>query len=351
MLAQIGSLDQREGRMSASTEINRGFTLMELMVTIAAIALLLGFLLPAVSAARESARRMQCSNHLRQMGIGLHSYEVSFKKFPPGYTSDRAGGVDGGGWGWGAVLLDFIDQEPLSKRLSVVTRSLYDVGSDPDTAPLLTLTLPLYLCPSDAGGDLPHPHRSIPVSSWMAVSSSKKSRVLLAHVFPPPPPRPGGDLPTKGFAKSNYVGSLGNGWKAARSEWRDSDFEGNGMFGRNTRIRISLVLDGLSNTIAMGERSMRNYAAVWPGVEFQDGCGFRGNQMLLGTAFYPINDAAKDINYDCDGQGSANYSSYHAGGANFMFADGSVHFLSQAIDRSTFGTLAQRNDGHSTNGF
>ncbi|HBE69809.1 MAG TPA: hypothetical protein DDW52_16815, partial [Planctomycetaceae bacterium] len=161
---------------------------------------------------------------------------------------------------------------------------------------------------------------------------------------PEPEPIP---IPIR-LAKSNYVGNHGNHWKLRNAEWADSDFRGNGLFGRNSSIRSTAILDGSSNTIALGERCMRNYAAIWAGTNSWQLCGFTDNQMVLGTAFYPINDAPAEHNIDCDGRGSANFSSFHAGGATFVFADGSVHFLANTIEsgpNGVFHRLAQRNDG------
>lgn len=106
-----------------------------------------------------------------------------------------------------------------------------------------------------------------------------------------------------------------------------------------------MIFDGVSSTIAIGERSIQNYAAVWVGGNSWQGCGFADNQMVLGTTFYPINDPPLSLNLDCDGQGSANFSSYHEAGSHFLFADGSVHFLTEQIDRDLLRKLADRDDG------
>lgn len=347
------NLIKQGGRIRNWVQVRRGLTLIELIVTVAVVAGLVGLLLPAVSAAREAARRAQCTNNLRQIGIALHAYESVFKNFPAGYVADMKSSRDGRSWGWGALLLDFIEQSPLENRLDTRRRSLDSVASDVATVSFLRTSVHVYRCPSDVGDELSHPFRSLTIdasiasASWMRFDSS----AMLAHVFPPPVNDPNTVSMSGRIAKSNYVGSIGGLWKSQRAEWGSDEFKGNGLFGRNSSVSTSQIVDGSSSTIAVGERCMRNYAAVWAGTDSSLGCGFRANQMVLGTAFYAINEAPIGQNFDCDGLGSANFSSYHVGGANFVFADGSVHFLSQVIDRHTFSNLAQRNDGESVSGY
>jgi len=344
----------------------RGLTLIELLVVFAIVGVLGAVILPAVSAAREAARRMQCSSHLRQIGIAMHAYHEVHSTFPAGHVADLESGRDGRSWGWGALLLPFIDQRPLSDQLNTVRRSFDSVASDDATLGPLQTNVSVYRCPSDSGDEQSHPYRSIIVTRLVypgSTSSRGFPRVsfLPAHLppVPPPPPPPPTPPPVQPevisfavqLAKSNYVGSIGSQWKSRRTEWNDGDFRGNGLFGRNSDLSIAKIFDGASKTLAVGERCSRNYAAAWAGTNSWQRCGFADNQMVLGTAFYPINDAPVDQNIDCDGRGSANFSSYHGGGANFLFADGSVHFLSEQIGRRVFRQLAERGDGEKLNDF
>lgn len=337
--------------------LRTGLTLIELLVAIAVVGILVALLLPAVSSAREAARKTQCANQLRQIGIGLHGYHDLLATFPSGYVADVDSGSDGKSWGWGALLLPFVEERTLSDQLTVTKRSFDEVASDYRRARFLRTNVSLYRCPSDPGDGLSHRFRSIivplavarPPFAGTGVAAQLQQIGPLAHIYIPPSAE---EVPlATRIAKSNYVGSLGNRWKPERRSWRNTDFEGNGLFGRNSKVSISKVLDGTSKTLAVGERSMRNYAAVWAGGNSWQGCGFGDNQMVLGTAFYPINDAPIGENIDCDGRGSANFSSYHYGGANFLYADGSVHFLPQQVDHGVFQNLAQRDDGDNVGDF
>ncbi|MEM6690460.1 MAG: DUF1559 domain-containing protein [Planctomycetota bacterium] len=343
MLARLISVRER---VFSQRHFQQGFTLIELIVSIAVVGILIGLMLPAVSEARQTARRMQCSSHLRQIGIGLHSYHNVHSSFPAGHLAHLERGRDGKSWGWGALLLPYIEKQALSQRLDTSRRSFDAIASDLANAHLIQTSIGIYRCPSDPGDDLSHAYRSIIVSGPAASSGSSsltQEDSHRAHIFTPPN---GGGAPMAiRVAKSNYVGSFGNKWKTQRYSWDSEDFEGNGLFGRNSSVRFSDVFDGSSFTLAIGERSIRNYAAVWAGGNSWLGCGFGDNQMVIGTAFYPINDPPVSTNIDCNGRGSANFSSYHHGGANFLFADGSVHFIRQELDEVVFRNLSQRDDG------
>jgi prepilin-type N-terminal cleavage/methylation domain-containing protein len=128
----------------------RGFTLIELLVVIAIIAVLIGLLLPAVQAAREAARRAQCSNNLKQFGLAMHSYHSVQNTFPPGYitaiVNDAAAPETGPGWGWGVMILNDLEQRPLYQSINFNLQI-----TDPGSVTARMTNLSVFLCPSNVG--------------------------------------------------------------------------------------------------------------------------------------------------------------------------------------------------------
>jgi prepilin-type N-terminal cleavage/methylation domain-containing protein len=125
---------------------DRGFTLIELLVVIAVVGILTALLLPAVQGARDAARRTECVNNLKQLGVALHTYDGAYRVFPPGYVSnfDASGNDTGPGWGWSALLLPQIEQKPLfdSANFSLPIEDSSNQTSRPTR-------IAVYLCPSD----------------------------------------------------------------------------------------------------------------------------------------------------------------------------------------------------------
>jgi prepilin-type N-terminal cleavage/methylation domain-containing protein/prepilin-type processing-associated H-X9-DG protein len=274
----------------------RGFTLIELLVVVAIIALLIGLLLPAVQKVREIAIRIQCENNLKQIGLAMQTYHDGHLAFPPGY---RASGPysDGAndttpGWGWGAFILPYVEQD-------TVYRSL-DFNSPVQTCPAIQTRIKTYICQADMAPD------AFPVTDGFG------STICLA-------------------APSSYAACVGG------DETGTTDQVGLGIFFRNSQVTMSDIRDGTSNTILIGERAWANANGIWAGT-IQRGVLRRGAsnpcQPNIPGAWYPaatlvlahahLNNALRDP----DGSaGMDDFSSTHPGGANFVFADGSVHFL------------------------
>jgi prepilin-type N-terminal cleavage/methylation domain-containing protein/prepilin-type processing-associated H-X9-DG protein len=296
-----------------------GFTLIELLVVIAIICVLIGLLLPAVQAAREAARRAQCLNNLKQFGLALHNYHGMFDTFPPGYVSNTQGnqpnGVDvGPGWGWGAMLLNHLEQAPL---FNAVNFSLST--TDPGSQTVRRTGPSTFLCPSDPGGRRP--------------------------------------LTIKDGSGNTLVGDLAAGqYVAVAGQWEPEEFpaQNTGLFYRNSRISIRDVTDGTSTTLMAGERSQNVASATWVGmVPFGLSCNNptwpvqdceASNVLVLGHTGPSPDEQWIDVPNNKKA-GADDFHSLHPGGCNFLFGDGSVRFVKETINPSVFSYLATRAGG------
>ena len=279
----------------------KAFTLVELLVVIAIIGILVALLLPAVQAARESARRMSCHNNQKQIGLALHSYHDAFRALPMGwiglvapYGRPDANGEPG--WGWAAHLLPFMDRKNVAETINDVL-PITDAANQAarDTA------LPSYVCPSDA--------RYKPFFDLKDTGGS-----VLATV------------PT-----ANYVGVFGT------MELEDCETlapglqcRSDGIFYHNSTTRFSEITDGLSSTLMVGERSSLRKFSTWLGaVPKAD----ESHARILGIADHIPNTPGAHLD---------DFGSYHPAGTNFVFADGSVRLVTESIDLRVYQGLATR---------
>lgn len=309
-------------KMERNPVVRTGFTLIELLVVIAIIAVLIALLLPAVQQAREAARRSQCKNNLKQIGLALHNYHDVYGTFPPGSVTQTADPEYGPlssstvdrnieSWGWGAFLLPYIDQAPLYQAAGIGVGSLLQDMADP----YAMTPLSAYRCPSDVGPQLRRPSE---FADW---------------------------------ATSNYKASMGHrrGPALADAQAGDAaiDAIATGVFWRDRVRRMRDITDGTSNTVLIGEvkweqvDSKNSTAGVWAGAKR----GFGGNNAkdLFGNGRGAINHTSTVFN-----QISESFASNHTGGAHFVLGDGSVRFVSENIDYRTGGSSDNLTDVDST---
>ena len=289
----------------------RAFTLIELLVVIAIIGVLVALLLPAVQAAREAARRSQCVNNLKQIGLALHNYESSNQTLPPGYVSafDSTGTDLGTGWGWASMMLPQLE---LSTGFAALN-FLQNIEL-PGNQTVRLVIFNVFLCPTD---------RVDP--SWPAVDrdylTGAPTRVICQ------------------IAPSNYVGMNGVS---------EPGPDGEGVFFRNSQIAFRDITDGLSQTLAVGERSHFLGPATWTG-SVTGALLYDGDGDMVGT---PVVETGPGMVLGHSGEGAgpgANRSepnqfySLHPGrGVNFLFADGHVAFLKATMNYKTYVALSTR---------
>ena len=303
----------------------RGFTLIELLVVIAIIAVLVALLLPAVQASREAARRAHCTNNLKQLGLALANYQLTHNGYPPGYVSvyDNINRVENGtGWGWGSMALPQMEQSNLYNSIN------FNVPiTDPTQLTARTTPIGMLLCPSD----------SMP-RTWTADSGTaafRKGYVFFAS------------QPICDVAGANYTGMFGIG---------EPGVDGEGIFFRNSFVRLVDITDGLSQTACAGERAMKTsygrgfstWVGAAPGAQLwscvpdpndsdggvcrhEDGSGMTLGHTGEGNGF-PGSDNS-DVNQ---------FTSQHGKGANFLFCDGHVRYLRHEMNYAVYKALSTR---------
>ena len=293
--------------ISQHTRFRRGFTLIELLVVIAIIAILIALLLPAVQQAREAARRIECKNHLKQIGLALHNYHDVHNVFPSGWIAVDAGipSAHGGtsGVGWGAMILPQMEQNN--------TYQLFNSAlplTDPANAAFLRVQIKAYKCPSD------------PKPDYFKLNQEGSSTIIA-------------ELPT-----ANYLGVFGpeslddcENSPGTLPVMSDGTCKGGGMFYHNSSVRMRDLTDGTSQTLMTGERKTKtdlNWFSSWPGMIAE---GEEAFQRVCGSADHTPNHPSAHFD---------DFSSQHVGGAQFCLGDGSVHFISENIDGGIYRSLA-----------
>ena len=267
--------------MRADVE-RRAFTLVELLVVIAIIGILIGLLSPAVQAARAAARRTQCLNHLKQLGLAMQSYHSTHKQFPPSMLfKDQLPGSRY--WSWNVHILPQMEQESLLENLNLNIDGIYSSNASENTE-FTSLVLPALQCPSDP---------------FAGVYSIGFARL---------------DVGT-----TNYIAVRGSERYPA---------PGNGIFPeRNLSTKFNGILDGTSTTLLIGERVVEgNKITPWWAVATGYDRHGLGDQVL---------DSSEGLYMGVPGSSqtdAGHWWSLHAAGAQFVFADGSARMINYSID-------------------
>ena len=331
---------------------SRGFTLVELLVVIAIIGILIGMLLPAVQAVREAARRIQCANNIKQSALACLSYESAHQEFPPGrlgydqnidhplwgeYGQGNAGvgsqtglKLESEGASVFVSILPFIEQQNAYDLINLNEVPIWSANtswaptSDPIVAAsiaVISQQLPVYVCPSD----------------------NLEPTCQAAH---------GVDIQP---ATGSYAGCMGNAVPGVQNTKKYLGFGNpnlaNGTFLYVRGVTIGDITDGTTNTLFIGETQeghRTGQSNIWSN-------GNRFTSSLRGTSTpmnFPLDPNGADglvfsgsVSGAAGGRCNGGFGSFHTGGANFGFGDGSVHFLSESINPITYSAIGSRNGG------
>jgi len=313
----------------------RGFTLVELLVVIAIIGVLVAMLLPAVQAAREAARRMSCTNNLKQIGVGMHNYHSTHGVLPYAAQTFRKGS-------WVTTIMPYLEQADLVAR--------WDSSKDYNYEPNLTICrtpVKVYLCPSDTPT----------YTTWSSQNQRMCNYNYAVNL---------GNTSVQRVSPLNGVEFLG-----APFYYEDKEKDNNGNSIKVKMVCLAKIEDGTSNTLMVAEVRQGGLIKNAAGMTdlrgftvYGHNCGITTHEVpntmvpdyLWSSSFCPNPDMAEEFGMPCSGRTSAtplNFSSRscHTDGVNVVFCDGSVRFVDDAIDRLTWQDAGSTEDGRALENF
>lgn len=308
-----------------------GFTLVELLVVIAIIGILVGLLLPAVQSAREAARRSQCQNNFRQIGVALHNYHSTNSEFPEGQINTLTPSYYHAP-GWGAKILPFMEQTTAfdgfkdGAKGNIVEAGNREVGG---------VLVNAYLCPSDPWE-----------STWVEVSSSFNN----------------GPGPNDDYRRTNMAGVAGPYPWIEQGTISKGRKDCRGMLINLRALKVKDCIDGTSSTAMVGEvtggRGRHSDGSdAWIGHTW---IGWNLQDVSRGINPFGSIPGGRDDGIDpFDGDGGnrhqeyyteVGFSSFHPGGCHFLFADSSVQYLNEDLNQDVLHALSTRADGETISG-
>jgi prepilin-type N-terminal cleavage/methylation domain-containing protein len=291
-----------------ASEPRRGFTLVELLVVIAIIGLLVALLLPAIQAARESARKTSCRNNLHQIGIAVHNYEAAFGKLPPGYKYASSAQGNALGHSWTDMVLPFMELKSIYERIDF-KKPIYD----PVNAAIREIHIDTLICPTD----------DVSPTGFVEMGDERYAMACYVANFGTP------DLDED---QEQALAANGRPW---------------GPFYRNSKTKLKDITDGTAKTLMVGERQNglfrhqgshgvhTSYETTWAGAvrEITDPTDDHGHMVLFQTGHTP-NDVDSD---------DRDVSASHSGEAQFLMCDASVHAINEDIDEKVYLALGTMN--------
>jgi prepilin-type N-terminal cleavage/methylation domain-containing protein/prepilin-type processing-associated H-X9-DG protein len=293
----------------------RAFTLVELLVVIAIIAILIGLLLPAVQKVREAASRLRCQNNLKQLGLALHTYHDAYLHFPPG-------GVTTSELSWHVLILPYIEQGNLYNQFNLGPGSFDGAnGTGPHKNEYAANRIAPFLCPSS------------PVERMEVLNDDAPELIGGANGVLPYTAHYYGVMGPKG---TNPVTGQPYGWMNVGGH---GGFATQGVLGKDSKVSLSLIPDGTSNTFAVGELSRTNAPAANRYRSWVRGCDTAPVCAGCRNVVNPINAPSVATFSDIA------FGSQHSGGTNFLLADGSVRFVSEGINLDVYKAAASRDGG------